>query len=389
MADARRSIVSWHSALIAIAIIGGIFALTRFAFGIGAIANINNAYPWGWWVGFGVLSFIAFGGCGFTLALMVDIFGMHRYAPFLRPAITMGLLLYLGYVVILMIELGRPWMGWLIFFSWQPTSALFEVAWCATLYTTVLMIEFGKVAAGHYRWQRTARLLGLIYLPAVVIGVSLSHLHQSSLGTLLTIVPLKVDPRWWSELLPATFLVSAYMAGLSLVSIEHVLATRYLRLKPRVDLLGGLARFQIALIIVFLILRIGSLVFQGATDAALTFNWLSFSLWTELIVGFLVPLALFSIPDVRQNKWALFAASCLLAAGILLTRLNTAVFGMRVKHWESYFPSVGEFATTFGVLAAIVLVYGLTLRHLPIHQEEPLDEDPAPAIVPRGAKAVG
>ena len=217
MSEARSSLVSWQSTLVVIALVGAIFAVARFAFGIGAIANINNAYPWGWWVGFGVLSFIAFGGCGFTLALIVDIFGMHRYAPFLRPAITMGLLLYLGYAVILMIELGRPWMGWIIFFSWQPTSALFEVAWCATLYTPVLMIEFGKMAASHYRWQRSARLLGLIYLPAVVIGVSLSHLHQSSLGTLLTIVPLKVDSRWWSELLPATFLVSSYMAGLSLV----------------------------------------------------------------------------------------------------------------------------------------------------------------------------
>jgi Ni/Fe-hydrogenase subunit HybB-like protein len=389
VAEARRSLVGLKSALVAVAVIGGLFAVTRFALGIGAIANINNAYPWGWWVGFGVLSFIAFGGCGFTIALMVDILGMHRYAPFVRPAITMGLLLYLGYVVILMIELGRPWMGWLIFFSWQPTSALFEVAWCATLYTAVLMVEFGKVAAVHYRWQRAARLLGWIYLPAVVVGVSLSHLHQSSLGTLLTIVPLKVDPRWWSELLPATFLVSAYMAGLSLVTIEHVLATAHMRLKPRVDLLAGLARFQIGLIIVFLTLRLTDLVFRGATDAALVFDWLSFSLWSELVVGFLVPLALFAIPDVRSSKWGLFGASLLLAGGILLTRLNTAVIGMRVKHWESYFPSVGEFATTFGVLAGLVLVYGLALRHLPIHREEPLDANPAPAPVVRTVEAFG
>jgi formate dehydrogenase iron-sulfur subunit len=177
------------------------------------------------------------------------------------------------------------------------------------------------------------------------------------------------------------------MAGLSLVTIEHVLATRYLRLKPRVDLMGGLARIQIALIIVYLTLRIGGLVFLGAGDAALAFDWLSVSLWTELIVGFLVPLAMFSVPDVRENKWALFIASCLLAAGILLTRLNTAVFGMRVKHWESYFPSVGEFASTFGVLAALVLVYGVALRHLPIHREEPLDDDHAPAAMPHAAKA--
>jgi Ni/Fe-hydrogenase subunit HybB-like protein len=381
VSEPGRPFSGWAWALLAAAAIGAGFALVRFAFGIGAIANINDAYPWGWWVGFGVLGFIVFGGCGFTIALLVYIFGQHQYRPFVRPAIAMGLLLYLGYVVILMIELGRPWMGWLIFFSWSPTSALFEVAWCATLYTTVLVIEFGKMAATHHRWHRAARLLGVVYLPAVVVGVSLSHVHQMSLGTLLTIVPLKVDPRWWSELLPVTFLLSAYMAGMALVTIEHVLATGRLRLKPRVDLLGGLARIQIGVIALFLVLRIGDLVYRGATDAMLGLDWLSFLLWTELVVGFVVPLALFSIPDVRRSKWALFSASCLVGAGVLFNRLNTAVFSMQVHHWESYFPSIGEFATTFGVLAGLVLIYGLLVRRLPIHSEEPLDDAPGPEPV--------
>jgi Ni/Fe-hydrogenase subunit HybB-like protein len=371
-------------ALLTVAVIGTGFILVRFAFGIGAIANINNAYPWGWWVGFGVLSFIAFGGCGFTIALLVDILGLHRYQPFVRPAITMGLLLYLGYVVILMVELGRPWMGWLIFFSWSPTSALFEVAWCATIYTTVLVIEFGKMAATHHRWERVARLLALIYLPAVVLGVSLSHIHQSSLGTLLTIIPLKVDPRWWSELLPFTFLLTAYMAGLSLVTIEHVLATRWLRLRPRVELLGGLARMQVWLIAVYLVLRVGDLLYRGAGDQLFHFEWLTVALWVELVIGFLVPLALLAIPDLRARMWPLFASSCLLAVGVLMTRLNTAVFGVQVRHWETYFPSVGEFATTFGVLAGIVLVYGFLVQRLPIHSEEPLESAPQPEPVPTG-----
>jgi len=372
-------------ALVTVALIGAGYTLVRFAFGIGAIANINNAYPWGWWVGFGVLSFIAFGGCGFTIALLVDIFGLHRFQPFVRPAITMGLLLYLGYVVILMIELGRPWMGWIIFFSWSPTSALFEVAWCATLYTTVLMIEFGKVAANHHQWRRVARLLGVIYLPAVVVGVSLSHIHQSSLGTLLTIIPLKIDPRWWSEILPFTFLLTAYMAGLSLVTIEHVLVTRWLRLTPRVELLGSLARIQVWLIAIYLVLRVGDLLYRGATDGLFRFEWLTMSLWAELVLGFLVPLALFAIPDLRSRMWPLFATSCLLALGVLLTRLNTAVFGVEVRHFESYVPSLGEFATTSGVLAGIVLVYGFLVQRLPIHSEEPLAgaADPQPVATSR------
>ena len=59
-------------------------------------------------------------------------------------------------------------------------------------------------------------MLGWFYLPAVVLGVTLSHFHQSSLGTLMTIVPLKVDPLWWSEMLPVTFLIAIVIGTLVL-----------------------------------------------------------------------------------------------------------------------------------------------------------------------------
>ena len=266
----------------------------RFTYGLGAIANINDAYPWGWWVGFGVASFISLGGCGFTLALLVEIFGRHRYEPLVRPALVCGLLFYLSYMVILCVEIGRPWKGWIVFFSWAHTSALFEIAWCATLYTTCLLLEFGKLAADRLEWRKTGRTLARIYLPVVVLGVTLSHFHQSSLGTMMTIVPLKVDARWWSELLPITFLLTAYLAGLSLVTVEHVLATRWLGRKPRYDLLSGLAGIQLWILLVFLVLRVGDLVYRGTVESILDASWLSVAIWFELLVGFLVPLTLFA-----------------------------------------------------------------------------------------------
>ena len=365
-----------RSVLLAILAVGVVYMIIRFAFGIGSIANINNAYPWGWWVGFGVLSFIAFGATGFTLALIVDILGIQRYYPLLRPAIVMGLLFYQGYVVVLMIELGRPWMGWLIFFSWSPTSALFEVAWCATLYTICLVVEVGRVVTKHYGWQALWRALGWIYLPAVIIGVSLSHIHQASLGTLLTIVPQKVDVRWWSELLPPLFLISAYAAGLAMITIEHVLATHLMRLRPRLDLLAGLARWQVAILSIYLVLRVADVVYRGVVGEILQLSWLSVSLWVEVLVGFLVPLVLFSLPEVRASRWGLFTAACLVAGGVLLNRLNVAVVSMRVEHWETYFPSLGEIMTTLGVVAGGILVYGWAVRNLPIHSEPPLDAAP-------------
>src|SRR4029450_10197828 len=126
--------------------------------GIGSVANINNAYPWGWGVGYGIMTSIALGGVGFTITLLVEVFGAHRYHALLRPAVLMGLLLYTSAIVMLMVELGRPWKVWMILVSWAPTAALYEVGWCAFLYLSVLAFEFAQVPLEELGWGRALRI---------------------------------------------------------------------------------------------------------------------------------------------------------------------------------------------------------------------------------------
>ena len=91
---------------------------------------------------------IAIGGVGFTITALVEILGVHRYHSFVRPAVLMALLCYASAITMLMVELGRPWMVWMVLVSWAPTSALYEVGWCAFLYLTCA--RFG-VRAGAAR----------------------------------------------------------------------------------------------------------------------------------------------------------------------------------------------------------------------------------------------
>jgi hypothetical protein len=56
-------------------------------------------------------------------------------------------------------------------------------------------------------------------------------------------------------------------------------------------------------------------------------------------------------------------------AGVLLHRLNVAVIGLRVRHWETYVPSLGEVGITLGITAGAVFVFGVLARILPIHEE--------------------
>ena len=359
----------WDRVLLLIVALGAIVAFVRFATGIGSVANINNAYPWGWWVGYGIMTTIALGGVGFTITLLVEIFGRHRYHALLRPAVLMALLCYASAITMLMVELGRPWKVWMIMVSWAPSAALFEVGWCAFLYLNVLVFEFAQVPLEQLGWGRVVGVIRVLYIPIMLLGVTLSHLHQSSLGTLMTLIPHKINELWWSDQLPLIFLFSAMMAGPALAILEYLAAARWLGFAPDMDMLAGLARIEAWLVGLFLAFQLGDLVARGATSAMLSGTWFAVSFWAEIGVGLLLPFVLLLMPEMRQSRRALATASSLIIAGVLLHRLNVAVIGLRVRHWETYVPSFGEVAITLGITAAAVFVFGVLARLLPIHEE--------------------
>jgi Ni/Fe-hydrogenase subunit HybB-like protein len=361
--------------------------IVRFATGIATIANVNQAYPWGWWVGFDMLTRIALGGVGFTIAALGEVFDVKGVRHLVRAALLVGLLWYLTYAAVLMVELGRPWMIWWVFLSWAPTSAMYEVALCAVAYTTVLVLEFSPIVMAKLGWTTPVRRIHAVYLLIVVTGISLSSLHQSSLGTLLLLLPTKVHALWHSELLPLFFLLSAIMAGPAVMLVEHPLATHFLRRQPRMDALGNLGRILAVLVVLYLVLRLGDVLYRGEVDAALSFGFEARWFWLEIVVGLVAPLGLLLTPEVDTRRWRLFAAGLLVVVGIVLNRLNAAVITMKVHSWETYRPAVTEVLISVGALAAMVLVYVFLVRWLPIHTEPPLAEgaDRAPAGALAGA----
>ena len=381
----RIRLTWWDLTLLAVMAIGVVLAVVRYAGGIATVANINNAYPWGWWVGYGIMTMIAAGGVGFTITLLVEVFGVHRFHPLLRPAVLMALLCYSGAIIMLMVELGRPWMVWMILVSWAPTAALYEVGWCAFLYLSVLAFEFAQVPLEQLGWGRVLSITRVVYMPLMLLGVTLSHLHQSSLGTLMTLIPHKINVLWWSEQLPLLYLFSAMMAGPAMAILEYLAAARWLGFEPRMDMLASLARIEAWLVGLFLAFQIGDLVSRGATDAMLSGTWFALSFWAEVGFGLLLPLVLLMMPEVRQSRGGLAVASALIVAGVLLHRLNVTVIGLRVRHWETYVPSLGEIGITLGITAGAMFVFGALVRILPIHEEL----SPAPATQRRTTTPAG
>ena len=135
-------ITIWRAIFAAIMLSGLYATYLRVMYGLGGSTNLSDKFPWGIWIGFDVMCGVGLAAGGFTLVAMVHIFNIEAYKPVLRPAILTAFLGYSLVVVGLLFDLGRPDRLWHPLVMWNPHSVMFEVAWCVTLYSTVLFLEF-------------------------------------------------------------------------------------------------------------------------------------------------------------------------------------------------------------------------------------------------------
>jgi len=131
-----------------IAVAAGLY---RFVFGLGAVTNLSDEWPWGLWIGFDLLCGIALAGGGFSTALIVHVLHKDKYLPIARAALLTSLLGYIISMVSLFLDIGRWFNFWRPFFYWGFHSVLFEVFWCISLYTTVQVLEFGEIFFEKFR----------------------------------------------------------------------------------------------------------------------------------------------------------------------------------------------------------------------------------------------
>src|SRR5512141_3212464 len=133
-----------------------VIAMWRFAFGIGPISNLSNAYPWGFWVSFDLFTGIAISSGAFILASLVYIFELEEFRPMLRTTLLTGLLGYIMEVIALMVDLGHPERIWHYFVYQNFTSFLLVIGFYVMIYAGVMMVEFAPVVFERFGWDKAA-----------------------------------------------------------------------------------------------------------------------------------------------------------------------------------------------------------------------------------------
>ncbi|MFC1874452.1 NrfD/PsrC family molybdoenzyme membrane anchor subunit, partial [Chloroflexota bacterium] len=220
-------------------ILGTVTMALRYINGLGAVSNLSDGRPWGLWISFDLYCGVALAAGGFTLAGAVYIFGSEKYHTVVRPAILTAFLGYTLVILALLVDIGQPWYIWHPIIYWNVHSPLFEVGMCVMAYTVVLALELSPAVFERFNWHIPLRFIRAIQIPLVIAGLALSTLHQSSLGTMLLMLPETLNTLWYTPVLPLLFLVSAVAVGPAMVILESTLSTRVFGHKLDMDILNG------------------------------------------------------------------------------------------------------------------------------------------------------
>jgi Ni/Fe-hydrogenase subunit HybB-like protein len=371
----------WKVMTALILLVGAVSTIVRFTVGLGASTHLSDQFPWGLWIGFDVLCGVGLAEGGFTVAGIVHIFNIKRFEPIIRPTILTAFLGYLLVMVGLMYDLGRPLQIWHAIIMWNPRSVMFEVAWCVMLYTTVLALEFAPVVLERFKMDRTIAVLKKVWIPVIILGVILSTLHQSSLGSLYLIVPTKLYALWYSPLLPGFFWVSAVSVGCAMVIFKSFLSARAFKRGIELLLLNEIGRIAVVMPGVYLMMKFMDLYSRQILSLLFVPRMETYLYWLEMMIGVIVPIGLLASARVRRNPRGLFAGALMIVIGFILNRMNITLTGMEGSAGTHYFPSWMELSITVAIVTAGFVAFALAVRYLPIfghHEEEGPATKPSP-----------
>jgi len=362
---------------IPIIILGVIILYIRFTQGLGSVTNLSQQTPWGFWIGFDVVTGVAFAGGAYVITFVVYVMRVEKYHSIVRVTVLNGLLAYIFYAGALVLDLGRPWniINPIIGNSFGFSSVLFLVSWHFLLYMIAEFVEFSPVIAEWAHWEKVRKFVTALTLGAVIFGITLSMLHQSGLGALFLMAKPKIHPLWYSEFIPILFFVSSIFAGLSMIIFEGTISHKVFK-----NLIGERSHHSFeeiilglgkgAAIAMFVYYFFKALIFIHEKQWELINDFWGYWYLVEVIGFVLIPCFMFAYAVRNRNLGIIKVASILALIGIRLNRLNISVIDFNCDAVNKYYPSWEVIFVTLMVVFSEIWVFRWIVTRMPVFSKE-------------------
>ncbi len=275
---------------------------------------------WGWLVTIYFFVGGLAGGCYF-LAAMIDFFGRPADRPLARLGYYIAFPCIILSGILLMVDLHRPERFWHMLIEsntfrpmFKPWSPMSIGSWALTIFGLFSLIKFLSALAedGRFNWPQAQRWRPPHPLGTAVsiVGGLLAFFVAGYTGVLLAVTNRPI----WSDspLLGMLFIISAASTSASLMLL---LAKRSRLTMPVVFALHRLDGWVVLLELIVLIVFMISL---GPVFRALLNAWGVFLFLGVIVLGMLIPLALFWRRDLLGERNVVGSALLVLIGGFLL-----------------------------------------------------------------------
>jgi len=284
------------------------------------------------------------------LAGTYHLLGWEAFRPAAKTALWLGLVAILGGVVVLMLELGNPWIAiYAIPLNLQTSSPLFWKVLLVGVYVVALCLTLlGTIV------NNGAKLTSLFAKVAAIVALAITLVAGLVYGM------MAMRPIWFSGEVPVVFLIESLVGGVAFIMFFAHLPGCFqpdtMSAERQRLFAGPLALLFAALIGLYLILH---------TGRALTGYWTNaegFQVWQHIVAGplfwigvlgcGLLPLLLMVMPGTRIRGELQMLCGLLIMLGLFIGRYEFIIGGQQVPlfkgSWQQglidYAPSAAEWA---------------------------------------------
>jgi len=358
-------------------ILGLIILYFRFTQGLGSVTNLSQQFPFGFWIGFDVMTGVALAGGAYVICFVVYVMRLEKYHCIVKVTVLNGLLAYVFYSGALVLDLGRPWhiINPIIGNSFGYNSVLFLVSWHFLLYMIVLFVEFSPTIAEWAHWEKLRKFLSGLTLGAVIIGITLSMLHQSGVGAMFLMAKPKIHPLWYSEYIPLLYFVSSIFAGLSMIifegSISHKVFSNLIGEKTHHshdEIVLGLAKAAAITMFVYYFF-LAFIFMHGDKWKFINTPW-GYWYLVEVIGFVLIPCFMFAYAVRNKRLGVIRVAAAMAIFGVVLNRQNICLIAFNWYAENRYYPSWQEIVVTLMVVFVEIWVFRWIVTRMSVFSKE-------------------
>jgi len=226
---------------------------------------------------------------------------------------------------------------------------------------------------GEFNWIRVFATLALLFalLAYAVEGSLFAH--------------IEARPFWYGPLYAIDFFLGASLCGLAWLLALSIIAYRLKGedISPRLRKLywemAEILAVLLSLLLLFTAYKMGHGLLEPAkakTIALLIRGPFSISFWVfEIAIGMVLPIFVLVLSAARKNMNGIFISSVMVLVGYFVKRYDFVVASQvyplikRDSFLESYLPTATEVMLISGIIAAVLLIYTLGVKFLPLKED--------------------